>query len=274
MLTPAIPPVIPKNVENKLFGLSEKMVNIFSGISLNFVTDAKWFDSKSETEQWKLPGISYKKVMSPFLSDFGVNELKFFESLCGHIGLVVADSKSDGEKYFILDPSFVKVFAKIGYLSSQKQEDGTTIWYPRVSDETLFLQYLALTATNRQAMQTDFAFWVCLVISYYLYQLVSSELLGEKNVFHGFVKDDLTRVSIIPYTVRAVALHIGGIEWYKFMPVDVESRKDILSGLLRLTRCDFARLQAHFDAQIEEEEPGDEDYMKDSRIWNRKEQSS
>ena len=59
------------------------------------------------------------------------------------------------------------------------------------------------------------------------------------------------------------------------MPVDVESRKDVLSGLLRLARCDFVRLQAHFEAHIEEEEfeveTSDEDYMKDPRIWNKKE---
>ena len=271
MLTPAIPPVIPKNIEKKLFGLSEKISNIFAGISLNFVTDAKWFDIVSpDNEKWKLPGISYKLVMEPFLSDFGVSELKFFDTLCGYIGLRLVENKDKNEKYFILDPTFVKVFSKIGYLSHKNLEDGTIIWYPQISDDTLYLQYLALVTTNRGAIQPDFAFWISLVIAYYFYQLISDEYIDQNNLFAAFLKDDLVRVSIIPYTVRAVALHLGGLEWYTIMPVEVESRKDVLSGLLRLSRCDFTRLQAHFESQIEEEDTSEEDYMNDPRIWQRK----
>ncbi|MHA1984720.1 MAG: hypothetical protein ACW967_10220, partial [Candidatus Hodarchaeales archaeon] len=286
ILTPAIPPVIPQKVEQKLFGISEKITNIFSGITLNFVTDAKYFTiTTSENKKWKIPGISYKKVMEPFLSDFGVTEKKFFEALCGHIGLKIADSKQQTERYFILDPSFVDVFTKIGYLEKREQTDGSTIIFPRISEDTLFLQYLALSSTNRQAMQPDFAFWVSLVISYYLYQLVTNENMDNNNSFMGFIKDDLVRVSVIPHTVRSViphtvrsvALQLGGVDWYKRMPVDVETRKDVLSGLLRLSRCDFVRLQAHFEAQIVEEEydeeVNDSQYMNDPRIWNNRKEN-
>ena len=272
MLTPAIPPVIPKNIEKKLFGLSEKISNIFAGISLNFVTDAKWFDlTAPDGKKWKLPGISYKLVMEPFLSDFGVSELKFFDTLCGYLGLKLVENQDKNEKYFVLDPTFVKVLAKKGNLSNKNHEDGTVIWYPQISDDTLYLQYLALVTTNRGAVQPDFAFWLSLVIAYYFYQLISDEFVDQNNVFAAFLKDDLVRVSIIPYTVRAVALQLGGPEWYTIMPVEVESRKDVLSGLLRLSRCDFTRLQAHVESEIEETDTTDEeDYMNDPRIWQKK----
>ena len=40
------------------------------------------------------------------------------------------------------------------------QKDGSIIWYPKISEETIYLQYLALVATNRIGAQHDFIFWI------------------------------------------------------------------------------------------------------------------
>lgn len=282
LLTPTIPPTIPKKIDQKLFGLSEKISNIFAGITLNFVTDAKYFDITAKTEQgkqqWKIPGISYKKVMEPFLSDFSVTEKDFFNALCGHIGLQIATSKAEEETYFILDPTFISVFHKIGYLQKQEQKDGSTIWYPKISEDTLYLQYLALVATNRQAVQPDFAFWISLTFAYFLYRLISEEFIKPENVFRGMITDDLVRVTIVPYLVKTIALELGGVGWGKKMPVDLEGRKDILSGLLKISNCNFSRLKTHFDERAdhlfeeydEDEEEVDVDRLfKDNRYWKR-----
>lgn len=284
ILTPTIPPVIPKKIERKLFGISEKIVNIFSGITLNFVTDPQFFDvtrhNESGDELWKIPGISYKKVMEPFLSDFGVNELTFFKTLCGHIGLQVAESKVKNEDYFILDPSFVNVFAKIGYLQKNVQKDGTTIWYPKISEETLYLQYLALVATNRIGVQPDFIFWICLTFAYNLYKLIAQEFLSSDNVFRNFLIDDLVRVSVLPYAVKSIALELGGLDWAKRIPVEVESRKDVLSGLIKISSCSISKLEEQYDkiadefwegvSSDEEEEISDiDDILSDAKYWNR-----
>ncbi len=283
ILTPTIPPVIPKKIERKLFGISEKIVNIFSGITLNFVTDPQFFDvthhSPSGDENWKIPGISYKKVMEPFLSDFGVSELTFFKVLCSHIGLQVAENKVNNEEYFILDPTFVNVFSKIGYLQKNVQNDGTIVWYPKISEETLYLQYLALVATNRIGVQPDFIFWICLTFAYNLYKLIAQEFLSSDNIFKNFLIDDLVRVSVLPYAVKSIALELGGIEWASRIPVEVESRKDVLSGLIKISICDISKLEEQYDKiadelwsgdDSEEKEPADiEDIMSDSRFWNR-----
>lgn len=280
LLTPTIPPTIPKKIDRKLFGISEKTTNIFNGITLNFVTDVRYFDVTANLptgeEQWKLPGISYHKVMEPFLSDFGVNEKTFFKTLCSHIGLQVAKSEKEDEMFFILDPSFVKVFHKIGYLQRRELEDGAVLWYPQISEETLFLQYLALVATNRAAVQPDFAFWISLTFAYYLYRLVSEKFLRPGNVFRGFVVDDLVRVSIIPYSAKSVALELGGIDWARKMPTELEPRKDVLSGLLKISTCDHARMLAKFEEKVEdlfeeaeEEEVEADELLSDPRFWDR-----
>ncbi|MHA2362767.1 MAG: hypothetical protein ACXAC7_02335 [Candidatus Hodarchaeales archaeon] len=280
LLTPTIPPTIPKKIERKLFGLSEKISNIFAGITLNFVTDAKFFDVTANTpsgeEQWQIPGISYRNVMEPFLSDFGVNEKDFFKALCGHIGLQIAESKKEDGMYFILDPSFIDVYYRIGYLLKKDQEDGKTLWHPQISEDTLYLQYLALVATNRSAVQSDFAFWISLTFAYYLYRLISEEFIKPQNIFRGVVTDDLVRVSIVPYSVKAIALHLGGLEWSRKMPVEIETRKDVLSGLLKISNCNFTRLKAVFDErsdllfeEYEEEEVEVEKLLSDKRYWDR-----
>jgi len=281
LLTPAIPPIIPKNVEQKLFGLSEKISNIFAGITLNFVTDAKYFDIMTKTEtgevKWQIPGISYKKVMEPFLSEFSVNEKDFFKALCGHIGLQIAQNNTEKEPYFILDPTFIEVYYKIGYLRKIVQEDGSVIWYPQISEDTLYLQYLALVATNRQAAQPDFAFWISLTFAYYLYRLISEEFVTSDNIFRGMVTDDLVRVSIVPYSVKTIALEIGSLDWAKKIPVEIETRKDVLSGLLKISNCNFSQLKSHFDQRIEslfeeydaDEEVEAEDLLSDARYWQR-----
>ena len=284
LLTPTIPPIIPKNVEKKLFGISEKMVNIFSGITLNFVTDPQFFDvthhGPKGDEVWKVPGISYQKVMEPFLSDFGVSEMNFFKALCAHIGLGVAESKIKNEEYFILDPSFVPVFAKIGYLQQNIQKDGTIIWYPKISEETIYLQYLALVATNRIGAQPDFIFWICLTFAYNLYRLIGQEFLSSDNVFRNFLIDDLVRVSVLPYAVKSIALELGGLDWAKRIPVEVESRKDVLSGLIKITSCNLQTLEEQYDKiademwedtekEDDEEEADLDDIMSDSKFWKR-----
>ena len=284
ILTPTIPPTIPKNIERKLFGISEKINNIFSGITLNFITDPIFFDitqhSEAGDEIWKVPGISYQKVMEAFISDFGVAEIKFFKALCGHIGLQIAESKVNNEEYFLIDPSFVKVFSKIGYLQKQSQkvdERDITIWYPKISDETLYLQYLALVATNRVGVQPDFAFWISLTFAYYLYLIISEEFLSDDNSFKQFIKDDLVRVSIVPYSVKSIALHLGGVEWANRMPTDVETRKDVLSGLLKIVP-NINQLREMYDEKAdalwensieeEEQEPEDEQLL-DSKFWQK-----
>lgn len=284
ILTPTIPPVIPKKIERKLFGISEKIVNIFSGITLNFVTDPMFFDitfhGSNGDEPWKVPGISYKKVMEPFLSDFGVNELTFFKTLCGHIGLQIAESKVNNEEYFILDPGFINVFTKIGYLTKNVQKDGITIWYPKISEETLYLQYLALVATNRIGVQPDFLFWICLTFAYNLYKLISQEFLSPDNVFRNFLIDDLVRVSVLPYAVKSIALELGGLEWAKRIPVELESRKDVLSGLIKINTCSISKLEEqydkiadeiwNFDSTSDETDEGiDSEELMDSRFWKK-----
>lgn len=277
ILTPTIPPVIPKKIDMKLFGISEKIVNIFNGITLNFVTDPMFFDityhGAEGDELWKIPGISYQKVMEPFLSDFGVAEQKFFKALCGHIGLQIAESKINNEEYFLLDPSFVKIFYKIGYLDKKKQKDGKTVWYPKISEETLYLQYLSLVATNRIGVQPDFAFWISLTFAYYLYLLISEEYLSSDNCFRSFLKDDLVRVSIVPYSVKSIALQLGGIDWANKMPTDLESRKDILSGLLKITGCSINKLREKYDEIADEfwnttDSSNDDGEVKEEQLLN------
>ena len=276
ILTPIIPPVIPKKIEKKLFGISEKITNIFNGISLNFVTDPIFFDitfhGADGDEQWRIPGISYQKVMEPFLSDFGVAEQKFFKALCGHIGLQIAESKVENEEYFLLDPSFVKVFSKIGYLHKQVQNDGKIIWYPKVSDETLYLQYLSLVATNRSAVQPDFAFWISLTFAYYLYLLIYEEFLGKSNSFKQFIRDDLVRVSIVPYSVKSIALQLGGVSWANRIPTELDTRKDVLSGLLKITP-NIAQLREKYNELADSlwEDSNDEDIeIKEDELLNDK----
>ncbi len=281
LLTPTIPPIIPKKVERRLFGISEKITNIFSGITLNFVTDPKFFDvtfhGEEGDELWQIPGISYQKVMQPFLSDFGVSEQAFFKALCSYIGLQIAESKSEGEEFFILDPSFVKVFNKIGYLQKHETPEKKIIWYPNISEDTLYLQYLALVSTNRSAVQPDFAFWVSLTFAYFLYRLIAEDYLSEDNCLRSFIIDDLVRVSVVPYSVKSIALELGGLDWAKKMPVDLDSRKDVLSGLLKISSCNFNNLKEiyekvaddFFDEVEEDEEVEVEDILNDSRFWNR-----
>ena len=218
--------------------------------------------------------------MEPFLSDFGVNELTFFKTLCSHIGLQIAENKVNNEEYFILDPSFVNVFSKIGYLQKVDQKDGSVIWYPKISEETLYLQYLALVATNRIGVQPDFIFWICLTFAYNLYKLISKEFLSPDNVFRNFLIDDLVRVSVLPYAVKSIALELGGLEWARRIPVELESRKDVLSGLIKISSCDLNKLEEQYDrfadelwagesSEIEEEDADIDDIMSDSRFWKR-----
>lgn len=281
LLTPIIPPVIPKKIEKKLFGISEKIQNIFNGIALNFVTDAKFFDityhGAEGDETWLIPGVSYQKVMEQFLSDFGVAELKFFKALCGYIGLQIAEHKVNNEEFFIIDPTFVKVYYKIGYLHKEIIEDEEKIiWYPKISDETLYLQYLSLVATNRFAIQPDFAFWISLVFAYYLYLLISEEFVSEDNSIKQFIKDDLVRVSIVPYSVKCIALHLGGIEWANRMPTELDSRKDILSGMLKIIP-NIRALRVKYDELADEiwdnvdtdELDVDETQLLDNKYWKK-----
>jgi hypothetical protein len=139
---------------------------------------------------------------------------------------------------------------------------------------------LALVATNRIGVQPDFVFWICLTFAYNLYKIIAEEYLSSDNVFRNFIIDDLVRVSILPYACKSIALELGGLDWAKRIPVELESRKDVLSGLIKINNCNIVKLQEKYDQiadqlwdstmdENDNEESNIEDIMSDSRFWKR-----
>jgi len=177
-------------------GISPKIYNIINNLTSLFNLDPN-FGVFPERENQELPMILKTDVFDPYIDSIANAEEEAFEQISERFGLRLIDG-------IFLAPreDLVDLLTENNFLRKNSQSDGKTRLIPQLSNESLFLYYLAFASQRRGFLSKELINWISMNFAFLIYMGILKWKLSDQNIFYPIFKDLQTNEKILPYLMK------------------------------------------------------------------------
>ncbi|MHA1733338.1 MAG: hypothetical protein ACTSU5_15435 [Promethearchaeota archaeon] len=176
-------------------GISPLLYKIINNITSLFNLDPN-FGTLPGKDDIEVPLVKIEEVFEPFVDSVASRHKESVQKVVSQFGFQVLYN-------LFLAPTeqFLEIMSEFNYIVPRKQGE-VTRWYPRFSNETLFLMYLGLAAHRRGFLSKELVNWISLNFSYIIYLGVTGKFVSEDNIFQGVIFEAKTLEKTIPYLMK------------------------------------------------------------------------
>ena len=177
-------------------GISPKVYNIINNITSLFNLDPN-FGEFPERENQELPMILKSEVFDPYIDSIANAEEEAIEQISERFGLRIIDG-------IFLAPreDLVDLLTENNFLRKNSQSDGKVRLIPQLSNESLFLYYLAFASQRRGFLSKELINWISMNFAFLIYMGILKWKLSDQNIFYPIFKDLQTNEKILPYLMK------------------------------------------------------------------------
>ncbi|NVM34684.1 MAG: hypothetical protein HWN81_03750 [Candidatus Lokiarchaeota archaeon] len=204
-------------------GISPKVYQIINNITSLYNLDPN-FGEFPERENHELPMILKNDIFLPYVDSIANPEEEAIEKIAERIGLRLLDGI-----FLAPQEDFVELLLENNFLRDNKQSDGTIRFYPRFSNETLILYYLAFASQRRGFLSKELINWISMNFAFLLYMSILKWKLSDENIFYAIFKDLQTNEKVLPYLMKLICFpNYLGLDKMKIRD-SVQYRKEIFN---------------------------------------------
>ena len=179
-------------------GISPKVYQLVNNITSLFNLDPN-FGEFPERENQELPMILKADVFNPYIDSIANAEEQAVEQISERIGLRVMN-----DIFLAPRETLIEIMIENNFIRSTTQSDGTIRLLPQLSNETLFLYYLAFTSQRRGFLSKELINWISMNFAFLIYMGVLKWKLSDQNIFYPIFKDLQTNEKILPYLMKLI----------------------------------------------------------------------
>jgi hypothetical protein len=220
-------------------GISPKVYNIINNVTSLFNVDPN-FGEFPERENQELPMILKSEVFDPYIDSIANAEEVAIEQISERFGLRIIDG-------IFLAPreDLVDLLTENNFLRKNSQSDGKVRLIPQLSNESLFLYYLAFASQRRGFLSKELINWISMNFAFLIYMGILKWKLSDQNIFYPIFKDLQTNEKILPYLMKLLCFpNYLGIdkmkirdspqyrkEIFNFIGSQIDNLKDFISEI-------------------------------------------
>ncbi|MHA1458804.1 MAG: hypothetical protein ACTSQR_03975, partial [Promethearchaeota archaeon] len=177
-------------------GISPKVYKIVNNITSLFNLDPN-FGEFPERENQELPMILKSEVFDPYIDSIANAEEEALEQISERFGLRIIDGI-----FLVPRESLVDLLTENNFLRTTSQSDGKVRLIPQLSNESLFLYYLAFASQRRGFLSKELINWISMNFAFLIYMGILKWKLSDQNIFYPIFKDLQTNEKILPYLMK------------------------------------------------------------------------
>ncbi len=179
-------------------GMSPKVYRLINNITSLYNLDPN-FGEFPERENQELPMILKTEVFNPYIDSIANAEEEAINKIAERIGLRVID-----EIFLAPKEDLIDIMSENNFIRENKQSDGKIRLLPQLSNETLYLYYLALASQRRGFLSKEFINWISMNFAFLIYMGILKWKLSDQNIFYPLFKDLQTNEKVLPYLMKLV----------------------------------------------------------------------
>ncbi len=220
-------------------GISPKVYKIVNNITSLFNLDPN-FGEFPEKENQELPMILKSEVFDPYIDSIANAEEEALEQISERFGLRIIDGI-----FLVPRESLVDLLTENNFLRTTSQSDGKVRLIPQLSNESLFLYYLAFASQRRGFLSKELINWISMNFAFLIYMGILKWKLSDQNIFYPIFKDLQTNEKILPYLMKLLCFpNYLGIdkmkirdspqyrkEIFNFIGSQIDNLKDFISEI-------------------------------------------
>ena len=220
-------------------GISPKVYNIINNITSLFNLDPN-FGEFPERENQELPMILKSEVFDPYIDSIANAEEEAIEQISERFGLRIIDGI-----FLVPREELVDLLTENNFLRKNSQSDGKVRLIPQLSNESLFLYYLAFASQRRGFLSKELINWISMNFAFLIYMGILKWKLSDQNIFYPIFKDLQTNEKILPYLMKLLCFpNYLGIdkmkirdspqyrkEIFNFIGSQIDNLKDFISEI-------------------------------------------
>ena len=204
-------------------GMSPKVYQIINNITSLFNLDPN-FGEYPEKTRAELPMILKSEIFMPYIDSIANAEEESIDTLAERIGL-----RPLNEIFLAPNHDFVEILLSHNFLNEIKQQDGIIRLFPRFSNETLILYYLAFASQRRGFLSKELINWISMNFAFLIYMGILKWKLSDENIFYNIFKDLQTNEKVLPYLMKLICFpNYLGLDKMKIRD-SVQYRKEIFN---------------------------------------------
>ena len=204
-------------------GISPKVYQIINNITSLFNLDPN-FGEYPERVRAELPMILKSEIFMPYIDSIAKAEEESIDTLAERIGL-----RPLNEIFLAPNHDFVEILLSHNFLNEIKQQDGIIRLFPRFSNETLILYYLAFASQRRGFLSKELINWISMNFAFLIYMGILKWKLSDENIFYNIFKDLQTNEKVLPYLMKLICFpNYLGLDKMKIRD-SVQYRKEIFN---------------------------------------------
>ncbi len=177
-------------------GISPKVYNIINNITSLFNLDPN-FGEFPERENQELPMILKSEVFEPYIDSIANAEEEAIEKISERFGLRIIDGI-----FIVPSEDLVDLLTENNFFRKNSQSDGKVRLIPQLSNESLFLYYLAFSSQRRGFLSRELINWISMNFAFLIYMGILKWKLSDQNIFYPIFKDLQTNEKILPYLMK------------------------------------------------------------------------
>jgi hypothetical protein len=179
-------------------GISPKVYQLINNITSLYNLDPNFGDFP-ERENQELPMILKADIFNPYIDSTANAEEEAIDQISERIGLRIMD-----EIFLAPRENLIEIMLEHNFIRSTIQSDGKIRLLPQLSNETLYLYYLAFASQRRGFLSKELINWISMNFAFLIYMGILKWKLSDQNIFYPIFKDLQTNEKILPYLMKLI----------------------------------------------------------------------
>ena len=179
-------------------GSSPKVYQLINNITSLYNLDPN-FGVFPERENQELPMILKADIFNPYIDSTANAEEEAIDQISERIGLRIMD-----EIFLAPRENLIEIMLENNFIRSTIQSDGKIRLLPQLSNETLYLYYLAFASQRRGFLSKELINWISMNFAFLIYMGILKWKLSDQNIFYPIFKDLQTNEKILPYLMKLI----------------------------------------------------------------------
>ncbi len=179
-------------------GISPKVYQLINNITSLYNLDPN-FGEFPERENQELPMILKADIFNPYIDSTANAEEEAIDQISERIGLRIMD-----EIFLAPRENLIEIMLENNFIRSTIQSDGKIRLLPQLSNETLYLYYLAFASQRRGFLSKELINWISMNFAFLIYMGILKWKLSDQNIFYPIFKDLQTNEKILPYLMKLI----------------------------------------------------------------------
>ncbi len=179
-------------------GISPKVYQLINNITSLYNLDPNFGDFP-ERENQEFPMILKADIFNPYIDSTANAEEEAIDQISERIGLRIID-----EIFLAPRENLIEIMLENNFIRSTIQSDGKIRLLPQLSNETLYLYYLAFASQRRGFLSKELINWISMNFAFLIYMGILKWKLSDQNIFYPIFKDLQTNEKILPYLMKLI----------------------------------------------------------------------